>query len=77
MSELRWRPILDSPFWIVVLVAEWMILGWSASLLLPGDPATYLTWLKPVVLVAFFLGLGSFNYFVRRRLLNGDESTRS
>lgn len=61
--------LLNPTIWLALLLVEWFGLGWLVSLALPGDPATYATWVKVVPAVLWFGGITAFNYLLRRRLL--------
>jgi hypothetical protein len=64
------RDALSNPtIWLMFLLVEWFGVGWLVSLVLRGDPATYATWVKVVLAVAWFCAITAFNYLLRRRLL--------
>jgi hypothetical protein len=67
----RWAAALvASPFaWQVFLVVEWFAVGWLLSLVLPGDPSTYQTWVKIVIFAAWTSLFVGWNYLLRRSLL--------
>lgn len=70
MNRETWGRVLSNPtVWLVLLLVEWFGIGWLLSRALPGDPASYATWVKIVLAVAWVSAITAFNYVLRRRLV--------
>ena len=57
--------------WLAFQLVEFIVMIRVLALVLPGDPATYPTWVKALVLVGVFAGLFALNYALRRRFSRG------